>query len=206
MLTEDQREQFLFCSLSLAYISVTQAFWRLHWRYGHLLTYGTKHVTLLRFRSAVKSNIHFYFITVGNYHIKINFCLLLIQQTKEIYQIHLCSVCFVRTKRLKGSGIQHALCFSPVKLSPPGPCDHLKHLQKEQPLMVSKTRCWLYNRKSFLKIFIFVYHQKIKLLYKTETTKETINNSLKPQILTHKTRRHFIEVACVKVKIFSFKC
>lgn len=74
-----------------------------------------------------------------------------------------------------------------------------------QPLIVSKTRCWLYNRKSFLKIFIFVYHQKIKLLYKTETTKETINNSLKPQILTHKTRRHFIEVACVKVKNLFFQ-
>lgn len=115
------------------------------------------------------------------------------------------SICFGRKKRLKGSEVQHALCFNPVKLSPQRPCDHLKHLQREQPLIVSKTRCWLYNRKSFLKIFIFVYHQKIKLLYKTETTKETINNSLKPQILTHKTRRHFIEVACVKVKNLFFQ-
>lgn len=71
--------------------------------------------------------------------------------------------------------------------------------------MVSLPRCWLYNRKSFLKIFIFVYLKKIKLLYKTETTKETINNSLKPQNLTHKTQKHF-EGACVKVKIFPSKC
>lgn len=100
---------------------------------------------------------------------------------------------------------QKSNMLSVLTLSPQRPCDHLKHLQREQPLIVSKTRCWLYNRKSFLKIFIFVYHQKIKLLYKTETTKETINNSLKPQILTHKTRRHFIEVACVKVKNLFFQ-